>query len=180
MPEFEWRKREVDIYFWASFVNAPSHTTDLSRNRMESRNASIKVRWESVRALSVCERHVLKLGQTPCGGIFLLIYQPLSLSLSLVTAVCTANNLNCESVEAQNITMNNYLLLPWGRLFTARHSMSPHCTAEKSKAAEYKTRTTFHKKSQRAVWRVNPGCLASWQLNAEAYSSSCEVVMKTL
>lgn len=154
----------------------PSHTTDLNGKWMESRNASIKVRWESVRALSACERHVLKLGQTPCGGIFLLIYQP----LSLVTAVCTANNLNCESVEGQNITMNNYLLLPWGRLFTARHSMSPHCTAEKSKAAEHKASMTFHKKPQRAVWRVSPGCLASWQLNAEAYRSSCEVVMKRL
>lgn len=107
-------------------------------------------------------------------------FTSLSLFLSLVAAVCTANNLNCESVEGQNITMNNYLLLPWGRLFMAMHSMSPHCTAEKSKADEQKTGTTFHKKSQRAVWRVNSQFLASWQLNAEAYSSSCEVVMKTL
>lgn len=151
-------------------VNALSHnTSDLSWNQMKSINDSIKVRRESVGALSACERHVLKLGQTPRAGIFLLIYQPLSLSLS--TAVCTANNLNCESVEGQNITMNNYLLLPWGRLFMARHSMSPHCTAEKSKAAEHKTSKTFYKKSQRGVWRVSPGCPASWQRSAEAYSS---------
>lgn len=107
-------------------------------------------------------------------------FTSLSLSLSLVTAVCTANNLNCESVEGQNITMNNYLLLPWGRLFTARHSKSPHCTAEKSKAAEHKTSKTFHKKSQHGVWRVIHGCLATWRLIAKAYSSSHEVVMKTL
>jgi len=33
--------------------------------------------------LAACERHVLKLGQIPCAGIFLLIYQPLSPPLSL-------------------------------------------------------------------------------------------------
>ncbi len=123
---------------------------------MESRNASIKVRWESVRALSVCERHVLKLGQTPCGGIFLLIYQPLSLlSLWLLLfAQPTIKTVNQSRARILQWTITfSYREADYLRLGTACR----HIVAEKSKSTEHKTSTTFHKKSQRAVWRVNPG-----------------------